>query len=206
MNEGDPDREQEPAVALEFIRNNSAVVIAFAVLVITAATIVYAIYAQRQWEAIEEQQGERVRLTRAELFAKSPALDPGGSVSLQLANIGQLTALAPTVDIYTRRLAGGKVIGQNHESRQLNDVPSHDGEKSPLGTIALPNFSPAEAGAIGSGSESVVIEIGAQYRDDVGDRPEYIACWKSEAKGAWNPCSPDLTDDMQSIESPQEQQ
>lgn len=206
MDEADSRREQEPPIAIEFLRRNSTAVIAFAALVIMAATIIYAVYAQRQWQAIEEQQAERVRLTRAELFARSPSLGPDGTVSIDFANIGQLTALAPTVDIYTRRRAGDKVIAQDHETRQLNDMPRKGGEKSPLGTLALKNFSPAETAAIGSGSESVVIEIDVQYRDDVGDRPEYLACWKSEAKGGWNPCSPDLADDMQSIESPQPQQ
>lgn len=204
MDEAGPGQDQEPGVAVEFLRRNSLLVIAFAALAIMVAAIVYAVYAQRQWEAIQEQQGERVQLARAELFAKSPALNPdSASISIELANIGQLTALAPAVDIYERRVAGEKVIEQNHQTRQLNDVPSHGGEKSPLGAIALPNFSPAEAKAIGSGTETVVIEIDAQYRDDIGDRPEYIACWKSEANGGWTPCSPDLVDDMQAIETPQ---
>ncbi len=206
MDEDEADREQETAVAVEFLRRNSAIVVALAALVIMAAAVIYAIYAQRQWEAIQEQQAERTRLTRAELFAKPPVLAPGGSVSIPLSNIGELTALAPVVDIYTRRAAGDKVIAQSHETRQLNDVPGHDGEKSPLGTVALPNFSLAEASAIGSGGESVVIEIDAQYRDDIGDLPEYNVCWQSDGKGGWNPCSPDLVDEMQSIESPKEQQ
>lgn len=203
MADGDADREPESGIALEFLRHNSSLVIAFAALVIMAAAVIYAIYAQRQWETITAQQAERVRLSRAELFAKTPSFSADGAgLSIELANIGQITALAPNADVYERRVAGDKVVEQHHETRQLNNVPSHGGEQSPLGSVTLPNLSPAEAAAIGAGRENVVIAIDVQYRDEIGDRPEYLACWRSQGKNLWTPCPPDLVDDMQAIENP----